>query len=264
MPHQIRFPSGATLSQVKKDAKALKRELNIPHHEALDAAVRQHGFNLDWNDIQSLLTRDGELVKLPFQCNVVLSLSMLRPAGFVVGPTGCDKTSIVAEMCVNVLKDGGKVVHLMYDFLGYSTIPGYIGDAMLASSKNVPGFTSHTIDGRETLAKVLATVAPLPGTLIVLEEPQALAGFDTNSLCDACNQWQVGFIGLVQNTEAISHIAEGRVSFMIDASDLNGPGYTLKIDQPEGRSQVRSTLLKAVMAYRSLFHTFAALIDRPH
>ncbi|MPQ69440.1 hypothetical protein [Pseudomonas sp. MWU12-2323] len=264
MPHQIRFPSGATLSQVKKDAKAFKRERNIPHHEALDAAVRQHGFNLDWNDIQSLLTRGGEFVKIPFQCNVSLSLSMLRPAGFVVGPTGCDKTSIAAEMCVNVLKDGGKVVHLMYDYYGYSTIPGYIGDAMGSSSKNVPGFTRHTIDGREPLTKVLASVAPLPGTLIVLEEPQVIAGFDTKSLCDACIQWQVGFIGLVQHTEVISNIEESRVSFMIDASDLNGPGNTLKIDQAEGRSKTHSMRLKAMQVYRSLFHTFAVLINRPH
>ena len=41
---QIRFPSGASEPQVKKDAKKLKKENpDMTHTEALEAAAKRHG-----------------------------------------------------------------------------------------------------------------------------------------------------------------------------------------------------------------------------
>lgn len=199
MTNEIRFPSGATLRQVKKDAKTLKRELNIAHHEALNAAAKQHGFNLDWRELQSRFDRGGVLVDLKFQCNVSLPLTLLRPTGFVVGPTGSGKPAIAAELCVNLLNEGIPVVYLVYDFMrAYSTIPGFIGDAMRSAPANVPGFKVHTISTEASFSDVLDSIAPRPGTLIIVEEPQTLSGFDTASLRNACVKWQVGFVGVVQ------------------------------------------------------------------
>jgi len=157
MQNEVRFPSGATLRQVKKDAKTIKRELNIPHHEALNEAARRHGLNLDWRDLQSRLDRGGELVKLSFQCNLSFALTLMRPTGFVIGSTGSGTTAIAAELCVNLLKTGTPVVHLVHDFMRlHSTIPGYIGDAMRSAPALVPGFKAHTLTKGETFADVLA------------------------------------------------------------------------------------------------------------
>jgi hypothetical protein len=264
MTTEIRFPSGATLRQVKKDAKTLKRELNIAHHEALNAAAKQHGFNLDWRELQSRLDRGGVLVDLKFQCNVSLPLTLLRPAGMIIGPTGSGKTAVAAELCVNVLREGIPVVYLVYDFMRpYSTIPGYIADAMRSPSANVVGFKTQTITTDVSLADVLEGIAPRPGTLIILEEPQALSGLDTAALRNACVKWQVGFVGLVQHADASRHNIEACLSFIIDATDLNGDGSTLSIHHTDSLARVRQSRLKVINTHQSVFHTFAAVIQRP-
>jgi len=45
----LRFPSGATVEQAKKDAKRLKKSENISNTKALNAIARQHGIDLDWD-----------------------------------------------------------------------------------------------------------------------------------------------------------------------------------------------------------------------
>ncbi len=44
----IRFPSGKTVEQIKKDAKRRARRQQIPHHQALDELARINGVDLPW------------------------------------------------------------------------------------------------------------------------------------------------------------------------------------------------------------------------
>lgn len=47
-----RFPSGASIDQVKKDARKLAKSTGLSLHEALDQAAAEHGAQVPWNRIQ--------------------------------------------------------------------------------------------------------------------------------------------------------------------------------------------------------------------
>ena len=220
MTDELRFPSGATMSQVKKDAKSIKRERNVSHSEALDAAAKQHGFNLPWNEVQSRLSSRGDLLELAFQCGINPTLTLQRPIGFILGPTGSGKTAIAAEICVNLLRAGGVVLNLIPDVLGYSTIPGFIADEMCQASSTVPGFKRHDVAKGQSLSDLLTELSPKPGTLVVMEEPQTLAGFDALTIYAACAKWQLGFVGVAQDNSVFEIVGGDRLSFFIDAEGL--------------------------------------------
>lgn len=222
MVDKFRLPSGASVRQVKKDAKTLKRELNISHHEALNVAAKQHGSDLDWNKLRLHLKNDDAVATLEFQCNLHLQLTLPRPLGFVIGPTGSGRSAIAAELCVNHLKAGRNVINLISEH-SYSTIPGYVGDAMGMISSNVPEFTRKHVEGKQNFTELLALLSPKPGTLIVMEEPQTLDQFDTTSISADCARWRVGFIGVVQSDSAISATKE-QVGFIADATALTSNG----------------------------------------
>lgn len=223
MTDDLRFPSGATMRQVKKDAKSIKRERNVSHSEALDAAAKLHGLDLPWNEVQSHLSKRVDGLDLAFQCGINPTLTHQRPIGFILGPTGSGKTAIAAEICVNRLRAGGEVLNLVPDILGYSTIPGFIADEMRQASATVPGYKRHNVAEGQTLSDLLTQVSPMGGTLIVMEEPQTLAGFDALSLYAACAKWQVGFVAVVQDKSVSDIVDEDRLSFFIDAECLLAP-----------------------------------------
>lgn len=56
LSNETRFPSGATIDQVKKDAKKLAKAQGIPLHQAQDAAALKHGLALPWNRVNEWLT----------------------------------------------------------------------------------------------------------------------------------------------------------------------------------------------------------------
>lgn len=243
MSQNIRFPSGATIGQVKKDAKTIKREQNIPHYEALNLAAHNHGLDIGWGEALASLRDHHILVKLTYQCELVLPLTGERPLGVIVGPTGCDKYAIAAEICFNHLNAGGSVVNLIPDFKGYSTIPGYIADAMGMSSSKVGGFTSQAVQAKKRVTDLFADIAPAPGTLIVMDEPQTLADFFTESICNACLNWQVGFLCLFQDLAATTSLSKDRVSMIIDASELEGVSRSVSLQHWEGKNAWQSLLL---------------------
>lgn len=243
MSEKIRFPSGATVGQVKKDAKTIKRERNIPHHEALNIAARKHGLDIGWGEAQAALGNRHPLVTLTYQCELVLPLTAQRPLGVILGPTGCDKYAIAAEICFNLLNAGGSVVNLIPDFKSYSTIPGYIADAMGMSSSKVGGFSSQAVQAKKRVADLFADIAPTPGTLIVMDEPQTLDDFFTESICNACINWQVGFLCLVQDGSATTSVSKDRVSMIIDASELQGVSRSVSLQHWEGKNAWQSLLL---------------------
>lgn len=220
MTDDPRFPSGATMSQVKKDAKSIKRERNVSHSEALDAAAKLHGLDLPWNEVQSRLSIRSAVLDLAFQCGINPTLTHKRPIGFILGPTGSGKTAIAAEICVNRLRAGGQVLNLIPEILGYSTIPGFIADDMRQASATIPGYKMHSVAAGQSLSDLLTLLSPMAGTLIVMEEPQTLAGFDARSLNAACAKWQVGFVAVVQYKSVVEIVGCDRCSFSIDAEGL--------------------------------------------
>jgi hypothetical protein len=61
MSEVIHVIRARTVNKLRKDASALKKSLNIPHHEALDLTARKSGFN-NWEHLQkyAALTSNSE------------------------------------------------------------------------------------------------------------------------------------------------------------------------------------------------------------
>ncbi|MBP3061994.1 hypothetical protein SAMN05216576_107164 [Ectopseudomonas chengduensis] len=67
MLDDLRFPSGVTFAQAKKDAKRLAKSQSIPHTEALDRIAAQHGLALPWAKVTGALREfNAEIASLSF------------------------------------------------------------------------------------------------------------------------------------------------------------------------------------------------------
>ncbi|SBW85407.1 Conserved hypothetical protein (plasmid) [Pseudomonas veronii 1YdBTEX2] len=108
MPNDNRFPSGATIDQVKKDAKKLVKAQNIPLNQALDAAALKHGLALPWNRVNDWLGgQKGSAIAsftLPLDNGgkKIVNLTYEQPLIMVCGWVGCGKstTALVLVCCL--------------------------------------------------------------------------------------------------------------------------------------------------------------------
>ena len=60
--NKIKFPSGRTVEQLKKDAKRLSKERSIPHTEALDIIAQENDANVGWKYGLEILTHKCPLL----------------------------------------------------------------------------------------------------------------------------------------------------------------------------------------------------------
>lgn len=103
MSNVNRFPSGATLDQVKKDAKKLARTQNIPLNQAQDAAALKHGLALPWNRVNEWLTSQRVSAIASFTLPLdsgetkVVNLTCEQPLVMICGWVGCGKSTVGSQ-----------------------------------------------------------------------------------------------------------------------------------------------------------------------
>lgn len=101
----FRFPSGATLAQVKKDAKRMARAEGAPLHRALDVASLRHGirrYTGPWTDVpDEIRGRHEPFFRLPLPTAsglVGVQLSAARRHAYFLGADIASKRSVILQV----------------------------------------------------------------------------------------------------------------------------------------------------------------------
>lgn len=115
-----RFPSGASIDQVKKDARKLAKSTGLSLHEALDQAAAEHGAQVPWNRIQEFLAGDDDetllaRVSLPLHAGGIFTVSLTeaRPLISVTGRPGGGKSTTALLIADRYLTSSRGRVHLV-------------------------------------------------------------------------------------------------------------------------------------------------------
>lgn len=112
-----RLPSGVTVEQAKKDAKHLAKSENRSRAEALDQIAFLHGRS-DWSALMAQLSKQSMLT---YRFNdKTLTIPEDKSVTLIVGQAGSGKSSLLAEMAVQLLSNGHKVLIIAQDRIGIS------------------------------------------------------------------------------------------------------------------------------------------------
>ncbi|MBD1389505.1 AAA family ATPase [Neiella sp. HB171785] len=125
MTDHLRFPSGKTVVQLKKDAKKVAAAKRIKLTAALDEIAFQNGADMPWSRAINWLKRPA-LHDISFSLptnhgQLVVSLTQEKPVAVIVGETGTGKTSTALQLASEVLRNDvnvhwfGATVHVGTD-----------------------------------------------------------------------------------------------------------------------------------------------------
>ena len=100
----LRFPSGITVDQAKKDARRLSKSLNISRSQALDQTAKENGLGMSWGQAIACL-KSGRLplatYHLPLReesVNHLVSIFKDRPLITITGPSGSGKSVLALDI----------------------------------------------------------------------------------------------------------------------------------------------------------------------
>lgn len=125
----LKFPTGRSVQQLKKDANRLKKATNISLSEALNQCANYNGVDLPWHEALSTLQQDTHL-KLNLShsgheedhalIKPQLKLDSKGTIGMILGASGCGKSVVAADYIELALQAGHQVQYLdlVYDFNG--------------------------------------------------------------------------------------------------------------------------------------------------
>lgn len=100
----LRFPSGVTIAQAKKDAKSLAKTDSVSLSKAQDAVAQRNGLDMPWGKAMSWLNRQAPRPLASFGLtlrqggNHVIDIPEHAPFIPVIGPTGCGKSVLALEL----------------------------------------------------------------------------------------------------------------------------------------------------------------------
>ncbi|MBD0788233.1 hypothetical protein HUO09_17900 [Vibrio sp. Y2-5] len=190
----LRFPSGRSVSRVKQDATALKKQRNISKTEALNECAVINGISLPWDkavellkahelaqsqsitiSLHSLLPDDPEPELADF-VRPELSLTGQRGVGLIYGRAGTGKSILASSIMEEALKQGFSIDYL--DGFGFSYFlekqikhPDDMALNELARLSHVyPGKITLIDNERRTNFKLRTLPEPSAQTLLVIDE----------------------------------------------------------------------------------------------
>lgn len=121
MSNNLRFPSGRTVAQAKKDAKALASRESLRLHQAQDVIARRNGLKLPWAKALAWLRQQSQPLmsfRLPLDhergegaTHHVLDLYPEASTAVIVGTTGTGKTVLALELARQSLAANAPAVH---------------------------------------------------------------------------------------------------------------------------------------------------------
>lgn len=209
-----RFPSGASLDQVKKDAKKLAKSNGLSLHEALDQAATAHGAQVPWHRIQEFLAGDDDETllarfALPLYAGGVFTVSLTetRPMISVTGRTGAGKSTTALLIAERYLASCRGRVHLVSPLhvQPTSTVEelseGCWMDVWDRISLKYPGRCVRVVCPERTAEMYmvgpldLSHSQPERGDLVVLDERYHCAkGQSLIDVAEIARMWRVGLI----------------------------------------------------------------------
>ncbi|MCU9526492.1 hypothetical protein OE325_32785 [Pseudomonas aeruginosa] len=209
-----RFPSGAFLDQVKKDAKKLAKSNGLSLHEALDQAAAAHGAQVPWHRIQEFLAGDDDETllarfALPLYAGGVFTVSLTetRPMISVTGRTGAGKSTTALLIAERYLASCRGRVHLVSPLhvQPTSTVEelseGCWMDVWDRISLKYPGRCVRVVCPERTAEMYmvgpldLSHSQPERGDLVVLDERYHCAkGQSLIDVAEIARMWRVGLI----------------------------------------------------------------------
>jgi Cdc6-like AAA superfamily ATPase len=120
---KLRFPSGKTVDQVKKDAKRLAKERGMPLHMALDLCAREEGIEECWTRAIAILQKEYSLIwqlQLPLHREDRASQRFraieIRPDAstiIIVGRAGSGKSVLAMKLAQQALSMITGQIHYM-------------------------------------------------------------------------------------------------------------------------------------------------------
>lgn len=143
----FRFPSGATLAQVKKDAKRIARAEGAPLHRALDVASLRHGirrYTGPWTDVpDEIRGRHEPFFRLPLPTAyglVGVQLSAARRHAYFLGADIASKRPVILQVLRLALSLG---LRRAVWCLGADGWDDDLQELWLALSSEFPGKLQH-------------------------------------------------------------------------------------------------------------------------
>jgi len=191
LPNENRFPSGATIDQVKKDAKKLVKAQNIPLNQALDAAALKHGLALPWNRVNNWLAgQKGSAIAsftLPLDNGEtkIVNLTYEQPLIMVCGWVGCGKSTTALVLAGQVM--AASQSRLFFVTSKPAGWPPVVWDTL---SLDFPGRCFevgdvHNLD--------LAQFHPVAGDVVILDERfHGARDQSLQQLIEQARNWRVG------------------------------------------------------------------------
>jgi len=239
-----RFPSGASVEQVKKDAKSLSKSEGIPLHVALNKAAAGHGIALPWAKVLEQLTKvedAGQFIVFNLTSGdqvIEFGLTAEQPIGVIIGETGTGKSVLATMLCESHLALGTSAVHFVSPDGVTNDPAGRLLHKLVTRHSDRAGITqterftdprleltvkrngvrlSGSVARQETCTATPLPIPVVPGDLMVVDEASRAINVPLNEWATNTLALGVGVLLVVQSAQALAHLPRARVSFMLTA-----------------------------------------------
>ncbi|WP_137807240.1 MULTISPECIES: ATP-binding protein [unclassified Pseudomonas] len=191
LSNETRFPSGATIDQVKKDAKKLAKAQGIPLHQAQDAAALKHGLALPWNRVNEWLAGQSRSAIASFTLPLdngetkTVNLTSEQPLVIVCGWVGCGKSTTALVLAGQAMATtNARLFFLTSKPVGW---PPAVWDSLY---RDFPG---RCLEVGDVHNFDLAQINPTAGDIVILDERyQGARNQSLQRLIEQARLWKVG------------------------------------------------------------------------
>lgn len=147
----LRFPSGATVAQIKKDAKRMAKERAIPLHAALDTLASENGILMSWHKALAYLQHTSTPL---FRLNLAINTELPnRPPRHVI----------------DIFPHIGPILVLGGMGTGKSVLATHLASEALDSGATAVCITSAPSGGRDLASRRLLALKEHHGTRVQME-----------------------------------------------------------------------------------------------
>ena len=200
---QIRFPSGITVIQAKKDAKRVQKTRNCTLSEAQDITSIENGVDLPWNKAVKHLRDSIPFVDIHLGTRR-LQLTHDKPIGSLIGFSGCGKSVAALIIAEKHLLEGKDVHWITYKWPEneYVVQRDMSLQQSLALSKKYPNqYYTHSPDKRFFEKKSLfSKFKPKKESLIIVDEAYLISQrFNAEDIVKTAAKFKSGFLLLEQD-----------------------------------------------------------------
>lgn len=244
MLDDLRFPSGVTFAQAKKDAKRLAKSQSIPHTEALDRIAAQHGLAMQWAKVPAALHElNADIASLPLpvtgQPEFHVSLTGLRNEAVVIGRMGSGKSVGLIESVIKVLHELPRAVLCTVYDPDKSTLSDLSTSIWQKGTQAHPEVAASFHPGVPGYPDIRSLDLPA-GSVILLDEGIPIAARPYWSECQAwARDRRIALVYLLQDAEPLSGVLKPvNIAFVLSHQPSEGSGHQFSLRLADGRESI--------------------------